>query len=920
MKRRELMIGSGAVAIAALAGQTPHVQAQNSDSLPEDVEAIFDLLPASSAIDTEYHQIAYWDLADVDDPDDLGFGTAIVGDIDDLDVADVEDVATVRTMDDPRVVGAAGGEFDRPEPGEEIDEEDGWRIAVDDHVTVASSDDIVAFAGEGPEDDRIEAVETAIDAAAGDADDVFEEVSALETALGRLADRQVVYFIPDVDPDDFPGDIGEHVESFGAGFEEPPAEMDGTVEVEYVFEETEDADLGEEKIEELIESIERGTVEELTIDRADGLLFATATIETPPDRDREAAPEAQIRADADADKGVVTIEHHDGEEIPADELELWVNGEFAERQFDDEYEAVEPGDTFEIETGALANVYLRWIDEDEDVYYDYVNVIVGNDAFETAYDVSASRVELTYTAEQTADTDRLELLKRIRDDEEPRIETEQLEEPIDALEGTLETGDSIVIENVDIDDTIQLELDIPSGPDGVTIPRTTILSFRPRSPRMYVYREPNRQPIAMYRSDQSHDASAFRVRYDGSDNVRQLDEDHDTLESGDEIRLDAAEFGTEITIEWTEPDEPAIVTEHVVEPQMRIETSYDDEDGIVTVENADGEEVDADDLELRFDGERADTQPDDQHAFFGDGDELTAEAEPFTFVELLWTGAEDVESTLARYVTGQGLFDATYDPDEERVELIYTGERAADPERLDVQRFSAGPGTDEPSDRPFADAHDILTAGDSVTLEDVEHDERIAVVVIDEDEAEDEGHTRRHHLFQFTLEPRFAFRLDQREDRIVATYTEPIERNADEFRVLADDETASTQLEDEHETLDEGDEVDLGTYDVGTELVIEWTVPDEPIEIRSHVIVPDVEFDIEYEDGTVTIEHGGGDEIAADDITVHHHPTGDGPTAWDDDGTIEEGDTTTIDVDERPEIVYVVYRERELLDDRSFEE
>ncbi|ELY90749.1 hypothetical protein C484_11016 [Natrialba taiwanensis DSM 12281] len=133
----------------------------------------------------------------------------------------------------------------------------------------------------------------------------------------------------------------------------------------------------------------------------------------------------------------------------------------------------------------------------------------------------------------------------------------------------------------------------------------------------------------------------------------------------------------------------------------------------------------------------------------------------------------------------------------------------------------------------------------------------------------------------------------------MAVYREETSRVADAFELLVDGEPGDVQPSDRHDMLSAGDELELGEFDAGTELTSRWVVPDEPREIRSHVVVPDAAFDIDYDanDGEVTVEHAGSDEIGADALDIVVEPTRIEPAGWDEYETVTEGDTTTVAVD-----------------------
>jgi len=925
MKRRQLLAGSSAVAAALFARRVPDVQAaeRNPTDAAQDADASEDpleLLPAGSAIESEYARLVSADLADVDDPEEVVYPARSVIDIDGLGLEDVDELVTTWSTEHEQL-GALRGSFDRLELGEEVDERGDWWLGddPDEGLAVASTDGRLAFAGESDADTRTDLVDAAVDAATGDVDSLRAGSDAVDAVAEHLGEYRLVYHIFDVDAG-LPAELADSIASFAAGFDDDPSDRHGTVETEFVFEPASDGELDDEAITAIVEELERGNVVELDTEREDGVVLVEAVTELPPERAREAAPDAQVRLRPTPDEGVAVLEHEGGEAIPAGELDLWVNGELADAQPADAFDQFEPGDTIEVDTGPLATVVLRWLDGDEERYTDYVDEVVGEDSFEIEYDVAAETVELRYTGGLDADPDRLTLthhqVEETDDGSRRRRSRERRDDLLAELDGTLATGETIAVDDVGIGDRLTLALDVPAKPPTGDRSEPTLVRFRARPPRLSIRRRPGEQPRLTYWGDRSSDAAAFTVRVDGELADTQPADEHATLAEGDHVELGDIEFGSAVVVEWTEPDEPVVVAEQTIEPRMHLSVEYDDSDGTVAIAADHSDEVDAEALELLVDGEPADTQPGDEYDTFGAGDELTATAPPFVPVELRWTGGDE-DRPLDGGVTGRGLFGADYDPDAGTIDLVYLGAQEADPERLVVEQHGGRRDADEKPSQPFAEAHDTLTQGDSVTIEDVAPEDRLWVRLADGD-----VHRAGHRpLFRVTPMPRHAFRIEQRDGETVAVYTGRIDRDADEFRVLLDGVPADTQPADVHDTLGEGDELALGSLPTETEVVIEWTAPDEPTEVASHVVEPDAAFDVEYdaEAEEIAIEHAGGDELDAEEVGVYAEPITDDLVPWDGDDTVSEGDVMRIDATEQPEMLVVVYRRRAVLHEERFE-
>ncbi|EMA28060.1 hypothetical protein C446_17604 [Halobiforma nitratireducens JCM 10879] len=907
-----MIVGSGTVAAIALSGYAGAATADADDdgrtSLPSDLESVLELVPGESALDANYQHVVY---VDIDDPDDesalLGFH-GVADEIDDIDSESVSE--GIFAMSDDATVVALTGSFDRPDRGDE--RSDGWTVGeIDDDPFAAADGKLVA----ADSDDEADVIETAIAAASGDEPSIVTDPEATETTFEYLGSQSHVTFLPDISGTPSP-ELGDDViDSVGIGRELPPTERadDGTLENGYVFH-LADADItaDDEWVLERIERLEQGNVLETTIDRADdgSVVYVDVVAEQPPERDRDAAPDARIRARSNADEGTVTVEHTDGESIDADMLEVWKNGDLADDQLADEYATFTEGDTFELETGPLADVGLRWFDEEADVYYYYDTTVVGSESFETTHDIDTDTVEITYVGDLNADPDLVELGRR--NDDAVGTERSSLD-----ISGSLSAGDTITAEDVTLGDRITLELAVPANPNRG---QRSLVYFRVRPPRMHLS-DRDGSVVARYFGDVERDADEFRVLVEDEPADVQFTDVTDTLSENEEIDLGEIEFGTHVAVEWLEPDEPEVIEERVVRPNARVGLVYDDAEGTVTVDyeerddDVEGDAIDADDLELRVTGEPAATQPADEYDTFEPGDGFTIDIKPVAEVELVWEGPEDTEHTIGRTTVGRESFDAEYDPDAEVVEVVYTGQQPADPSNLTINHRGNDPTSDD--EALFDQEYDALTDGDSVVIEDVGYEDRISVRLVQEGE----NYVSRRSIFHFRAEPRWAFRVTEQDDELVAVYGEEVTRDADNFRLLVDDELAAVQPADHHDTLTRDDEFELGEFEVGTELTFEWVVPDEPREVREHVVVPDAEFDIDYEedDGEITIEHAGGDPIDADDLGLIVEPTMREPVGWDDQDTVTEGDATTvtadgeIETDRDPVAVRLVFQETDTI-------
>lgn len=896
--RRRFLTGSAATVagIAGISGGSNAKQFDSSDvDLSDDADDVFALVPSGSAVDAGYQAIV---LIDVDGDDDATAGhevRSILDSVDEVSVDDISQVVSAYLTDAGGQLGVAVGSFDRPEPGRITEERSDWRLAEETGRTYATADDRLVVA---QRDESGDLVDAAVAADAGEADTFLGSNADAKTAFELLADQSRVHFVANANQAGVPGVAAEAIDAFAAGFETVPTQIDGTAENEYVLFPADDADLDDDAVEQIVTELEPGTVVTLDAEREDDFIYATVVTEEPPERDRDAAPIARFDTEIDHEDGTVVFRHGEGEPVDTADLELWRDGDLADEQPADDHDVLEAGDELIVDTDPVATFTLRWFDEDENVYYPYTSILVGRESFEIEYDAESERIRIEYGGERPADPEKLTV--RYRSEDEIRSRDDFASEY-----DTITAGDSITIEGVSVGDRISLELDVPNRPQRA---RRQLAHYRVRPPRLHLHRRPRDGVIAYYRGDQERDAGDFRLLVDGEEGDTQFDDVADTLEDGDTVPLGEYDLGTTLTAEWTAPEEPVNVGELIVTPQVRTEMEYDDADGVLTIAHRDGDAVDVDDLVVVIDGEPVDGAVDGDSERYGPGDSLEADVDPFATVELRWKHAEsDHETSLGRTVTAAETFEASYDGST--LELTYVGKQDVDPDRLGVhRRSSGGPGRDDPEPL-FAAEYDTLTTGDGIELEDVEIDEWISVVLRDDDGG------YRHPLFQFTPNPRSAFRFRSDDGDVVAAYTDEVSRDPGAFRILADGSETDVQPGDEYDELTAGDEIVLGSFDSGTELVVEWTDPDDPVTLRDHIVTPEAEFDVEFDDESeeVTVRHAGGNELDAEDVHLYVEPGGGTLIEWDDDGTVEAGDSRSLTVEEEPHVVLVVFRERDVI-------
>ncbi|SEH37522.1 hypothetical protein SAMN05192561_101206 [Halopenitus malekzadehii] len=1008
---RRGFLGGSALTLAALTGtldpdrvanSTTPTDRRNLDELSDSAASAIAALPDDGSLDLSYRLVVTTNVADADVAEDLSHEARVVTRELDVAAADLSTVVTAITHDYRRRITVASGTFDRLDRGEELTTVGDWRVADDgdrEGMTTVSTDGVAAFVAGEDRSGRVEAAR-AIAAAAGEADgedgDRLVDANAdAESAFGLVESFDTVLFAPDAAESGFqtPGAsaVGTGaIRAFAGGFEIHPARLHGSddrAENRYLFFTDDPSTPGDRAVRPLIEAIGTGIVEETAIDRSGETIRVDAVLEAPPEHDHENAPDIRVgttvdreadgtSGDGEADgtgsgqeTGGVTLEHRGGETVTGDALEalqLWVDGELADRQPADRLDRFEPGDTLTVETDPLASVVLRWFDAERNAHRVYANEAIGTEAFAIDHEVEAETVTITYVGDREADAGKVAVTHR-SDDGTVRTPAPSFgnggDGGNDSGSGTLTNGDAVTIEDVGMGDVVSLTLTVPSIPG---VHRRPLQRFRVTPPRIHVHDHPDRGLIATYHGEEDYDASAFRVLVDGEPADRQIADEVETLSRGTEIPLGEHPVDSTVTIEWLDPEEPVVVAEHEVVPEAFVDLEYDPEAGTVRVEHREGDAMAADRVRIRADGEPLGTQPADEYEEFGPGDALAAEVPPFAQVEVVWVGADDDAESgtdddaagerdderdhhLAGTTTAREALKAHYDPGAAEMRLTYVGAQPADPEGLQVTTYSPADGSsDRTSGRPsgseretlvVAEEYDELTSGDTITLTDVGIGDRVTVSI----RTETANMVSERSVGHYPTEPRHGFTFqsgseqeagtgtdgretgtgtDQRkavpDDGIAAIYRDPVSRDAGEFRLLVDGEAADTQPADEHDVLERGDVVPLSEFDTGTTFTAEWTPPTEPIEVGSHVIAPTADFAVDYdaEEEAVTVTHDGGGAIAAEHLSVVVTPDPGEPEPWDGDaatGSVQDGDSTTIEMTQEPHRAFVLFGEHEVI-------
>jgi hypothetical protein len=663
------------------------------------------------------------------------------------------------------------------------------------------------------------------------------------------------------------------------------------------------------------------------------------------------------------------------------ELELWVDGELVDAQPGDRVETFEPGDAMDVAVDPLSRVILRWFDEDGNRQYVYVNEAIDEEAFEFAYDLEEGALEVTYVGERDADPDRVELVHRGSDGVRlpdgfegstpittgetatvedvavddvvtvdidvpevpgvserplrrfhvtpPRLHLHRREgsvaavyhderdrpaaefrtlvdgEPADVqLEDRTETlseGDAIDLGEIPIGSTVVVEWLKPEEP--VTVDEHHV------TPEAFVDVEYDAESGTVrveHRDGDVMDAENVELRIDEELAETQPSDEHDEFGPGDVVTAEAPPFATVEAVWVGEEAERGLGG--TTTARNAIEATYDPGTGEMELTYVGEQPADPAGLEVSIDGS---------------------------------SGSRTVVETGTSASGGSSGGTESSSGEENGDGGGQSGDGSGDGGSGGDANESEG---DEPAEPPsFAEEYEELTEGDSIVLE-AEIGDRVRVSV----RHETANTVSVRSIGHFPTRPRHAFTFrrgsegpipgvnrpgdgaesssdptpnSRNPDELYAVYVGRVDRDASEFRLLVDDEPAEDQPADEHDMLEGGDAIPVGKPEVGTTLRAEWTVPDEPVEVGAETIAPEASFEVERDgdDGGLVVRHAGGHPIDAERLSVHVPGHTEGPIPWNGEGTVREGDSTTIDAEDSPGEVIVLFDEREVLDHATIE-
>jgi hypothetical protein len=338
------------------------------------------------------------------------------------------------------------------------------------------------------------------------------------------------------------------------------------------------------------------------------------------------------------------------------------------------------------------------------------------------------------------------------------------------------------------------------------------------------------------------------------------------------------------------------------------------------LKHAGSEDVRPGRIELHVDGEPVEAPWDGRETPIEPDEEFEIDVAPFSLVEVVWDDPnnEGVTQTLGQsVVAAQDTFSATYDTDAKAVTVTYDGNPTVDANRLKLRR-NRTQETEQGETLLTEYVGDTLEQGDSFTVSDVGYGESLSVSLT----VDSNGPLLAQTVFNFFAQPPGTFGFDYDGESLTITYDdEPAP--ADQYRVKINRDATSVQFSDVYSQLAAGDAIEVDA-EIGDDIQIEWTGEDETIVVAYHTVLPDTEFDIEYDEdaGELRLTHAGGASVESEKLAVLLRTDERAQRAWPGEGTVTEGETVTLDLesDQTVTAVSVIYNGTGTLASKQFDE
>ncbi|WP_158854896.1 hypothetical protein [Halorhabdus sp. CUG00001] len=756
-------------------------------ALPDDVEAVLDPIP-ESVDGTQASRLS----VTVPSPDQETTAMTMWGagtDQFDLDEEAVDRVATAIYGENRKQILALVGSFDASDPTvpKRVPENGVHR------------DDGLFVLGVAPQSgawtDGLSAAKDAIG-------DEFEFSEETRLSLAQVVDSASIQVFPSFPPSSDTGvpDIDtDGLETVAIGVDRiDPTAISFSIVGVY----TETAAYDGDDFEALLESTSVDDIDEKAIKRDGRVAIGTTRVPAPSEALRERAPDLWLHVQYDAQAGTAKLHHTQEKAVSTEGLALYVDGEKVTNVWNGE--TFDPEEVITVEADLLSTIVLEWTDPKHPEYQTVVSheLIADGVTFQEDYDRESKTLTLTYTGpEPITATERIEIEHRStsgREDDYQRQET--TERSLGASHETLSPEDEIEIDDVTLYDRVTLSTTHSVERGTVTESTSTSIYYFHAEVPGYFSLDQQDHPTLVYQGREARDPEQYRVTVDGTELSSGLDDEYETLESGDSVSIDA-DPGAKVLVEWVGPGGPATAFSEYIKPPVSFELHHSTDGFELVYRSDDGYTGDPDAFTVQSHGLEAKTPFAQEYETLADGDSIDIEFDRLSIVTVEWTGPE--ESVRIDGISLRRMVH--FEMDGQSLTFAGEGEWSADAFEMTV---------DGESIDGFSDT---VTEGDSI---DLAAETGSTVEVVWKNGSDEET------VFSETFHPPFEFDVEYDAKAESLTITSQTESEIDPAEVAvatyASQRTSYPNVwADEYDVIEAGDSITLSVSTEPQALVVE---------------------------------------------------------------------------------------------------
>jgi hypothetical protein len=378
-----------------------------------------------------------------------------------------------------------------------------------------------------------------------------------------------------------------------------------------------------------------------------------------------------------------------------------------------------------------------------------------------------------------------------------------------------------------------------------------------------------------------------------------------------DFEMESAADGRVLMVEQTRPYTPP--EERPETPSFPRYAGYDQEAEAVLFEFQNGDQLPVKNFEIQIEDEPYTGDWARGQETIGEGSVIAIDAdaiEPGDSVTLSYEG-DSYSSSGSTEVLYRLPFRVQYHPDTDQARIEYVEGPPLDANRVTVQIGE---------DRTVTPWDGQVTAGDTTVVEEGDINTSVEIRY---ERTDGEVIGIGHGLIR--PPGRFELAYDGSQETLSVTYPEYDPEEADgphqysreqrpvaaaEYEIRVDGEATDTQLTAAGETVEPGDTVEVTEVPVGASARVVWTGGEDEYTMADlDVTTPDVSFEFEYDDGTVTITHAGGMDIDADRVTVRVLGPEERSIDWTESDPITAGDELDIEDAGEAAVILVEYSE-----------